>query len=484
MTMNSRESTICLALTLSLLPGCMVGPTYHVPSTQIPAAYKEMTAADSKKMPGWKVAQPSDEVLRGKWWVVFQDPELNALEEKVNVSNQSIESAAQAFFAARALVKEARAQLFPSVSLSPGITTSKAGSAGTITDFILPFDATWTLDLWGSIRNNVKSAVYSAQSSAATLENIRLSMQSDVAADYFQLRGQDALIKVSGATVNNLKETLVLTKTLYGTGIDGQQAIETAESNLAAAQAQAASLGIQRADFEHAIAMLTGQPASAFSIPVKPFKVVIPAIQFGVPSELLERRPDVASAERLVAQANAQIGIAQAAFFPTVTLNGSAGFQATQLSKWLSWPTRFFSVGPTASQSLFDAGLRSATVTQFKAQYEGAVASYRQTVLTAFQQVEDNLASLRILASEIERQDASVKADERFLAQEQDRYALGIDAYLTVLAAQSTLLSNQGTEITLQVQQLAAVVGLINALGGGWESSQIPSAQQLGSEVP
>jgi NodT family efflux transporter outer membrane factor (OMF) lipoprotein len=477
----------------------MVGPKYHRPVAETPTAYKELTPADFKDTQGWKVAQPRDAALHGKWWEIFNDPQLNALEEKVNVSNQNIASAAASFLAARAMVREARAQLFPTVTTTPAITTQRASgtngagggstgsgsvatSKGTFTEYTLPFDATWQPDLFGRIRNTVRSAAYGAQASAADLENTRLTVQSEVAADYFQLRGQDALVQLLDATVVALRESLELTKAQYDTGVGTDEAVAQAETLLESTQAQDVALGIQRAQLEHAIAMLTGQPASTFSVPVEALKTSPPAIPFGVPSELLERRPDVAATERLVAQANAQIGIARAAYFPTVTLSAAGGFESTAIGEWFTWPSRFFSVGPAAAETLFDAGLRRATVAQFRAQYDETVANYRQAVLTAFQQVEDNLASLRILSVELEHQDAAVVSAERTLAIATDRYKLGLDPYLNVISAQTALLSDKQTAVTLRVQQMTASVGLIEALGGGWEASQLPSAGQVGKK--
>jgi NodT family efflux transporter outer membrane factor (OMF) lipoprotein len=504
MTLRHLMTRICITVIPCLLAGCVVGPKYHRASVDTPVAYKELTPPDLQNTDGWKVAQPKDDALRGKWWEIFNDPQLSALEEKVNVSNQTIASAAASFLAARALVKQARSQLFPTVTTNPSITVqrpsatsgggsgsgsgtgtgSSSSSSGTFTDYTLPFDATWQPDLFGRIRNTVRSAAYGAQASAADLENTRLTVQGELASDYFQLRGQDALKKLLDSTVAAYQQSLDLTRALYETGIDSEEAVAQAETQLEATKAQDDNLGIQRAEFEHAIAMLTGQPASTFSVPVEPLSSNPPAIPFGVPSQLLERRPDIAAAERLVAQANAQIGIARAAYFPTITLSAAAGFESTSFAKWFTWPSRFFSLGPAAAETLFDAGLRRATVLQFRAQYDQTVANYRQTVLTGFQQVEDNLASLRILSVEIEHQDAAVKAAERSLALATDRYRLGIDPYLNVITAQTTLLSNQQTAVTLRIQQITASTGLIEALGGGWDASQLPSPAQLVSKAP
>jgi NodT family efflux transporter outer membrane factor (OMF) lipoprotein len=511
MTTFQQRAAIFLALTPSLLAGCMVGPKYHTPTTDAPAAYKENAPPDPKNAEGWKVAQPKDDALRGKWWEIFNDPQLNALEEKVNVSNQNIASAAASFLAARALVKEARSQLFPTVSVNPSITvqrpsasTSNGGggsssgsgtgtgtgsgttsaSPGTFTNYSLPFDATWQPDLFGRVRNTVRAAAYGAQASAADLENTRLTLQAELAEDYFQLRGQDALEQLLDSTVVAYQKSLDLTRALYETGIDSDEAVAEAETQLEATQAEDTALGIQRAQFEHAIAMLTGQPASTFSIPNEPLTATPPPIPAGVPSQLLERRPDIAAAERLVAQANAQIGIARAAYFPTVTLSAVAGFESNSFTTWFSWPSRFFSLGPAAAETLFDAGLRHATVEQFKAQYDETVANYRQAVLTGFQQVEDNLAALRILSVEIQQQDAAVKSADRTLTLATDRYKLGLDPYLNVITAQAALLSNQQIAENLQIQQMTDSCLLIEALGGGWDASQLPSPAQLVSKAP
>jgi NodT family efflux transporter outer membrane factor (OMF) lipoprotein len=506
---------LVVVLTSSLLvAGCMVGPKYHTPSVDTPPAYKEAPPADSKDTDGWKVAQPSDAAIRGKWWEIYSDPQLNALEEKVNVSNQTIASAAASFMAARAMVKEARSQLFPTVTTNPSITVQRnsatvntiqttsssgsgsgtgtgtgtgtvpTGSRGTYATYDLPFDATWQPDLFGRIRNTIRSAAYGAQASAADLENTRLSIQAEVAVDYFQLRGQDALEQLLDATVAAYQQTLDLTKSLYETGIDSDEAVAQAETQLEATQAQAVALGVQRAEFEHAIAMLTGQPASTFSIPFEPLDATPPPVPIGVPSQLLERRPDIAATERLVAQANAQIGIARAAYFPTVTLSAVAGLESTSFTDWFTWPSRFFSVGPAVAETIFDAGLRHATVEQFGAQYDETVANYREAVLTAFQQVEDGLSSLRILSVEIHDQGAAVTSAQRNLTIATDRYKTGIDPYLNVLTAQTTLLSNQQTVVSLRIQQMTASGQLIEALGGGWDASQLPSPAQLISKVP
>jgi NodT family efflux transporter outer membrane factor (OMF) lipoprotein len=493
---SGKRTTIAVFCGLLLLQGCDVGPKYNrpAPSTQIPATFKEVTPEDLKQMDGWKVAQPQDSALHGKWWEVFGDPELNSLEEQVNISNQNVAAAFASFMAARALVREARAQYFPTATVGASITgqhqpsssstVTSAASGNTFTAYSLPFDASWTPDLWGRVRNTVRANVASAQASAADLENTRLTAQAELAVDYFQLRGEDALKQLLDSTVVAYEQSYELTKALYETGIDSDEAVAQAETQLETTRAQDTNLGILRAQYEHAIALLVGQPASSFSIPTQPLKTPPPAIPFGVPSELLERRPDIAATERLMAQANAQIGIARAAFFPTVTLGASFGFQTTKGSEWFTWPSRFWSAGPSISETIYDGGLRRATMEQYRAQFEQTVANYRQTVLTAFEQVEDNLASLRVLSKEIQEQDTAIKSAQRSLTLATDRYRLGIDPYLNVITAQTTLFGNELTAVNLRVQQIVASVQLIEAVGGGWDSSKLPTSQQIISRAP
>jgi NodT family efflux transporter outer membrane factor (OMF) lipoprotein len=494
-----------LAVLFLALCGCTVGPKYHRPDVTTPSAFKELTPADYKDTDGWKQAQPKDDALKGKWWEVFNDPQLNALEDQVNVNNQNIASAAAAFLVARAMVKEARAQYFPTVTVGPGITastqsgtlstgfaTGSSGGSGSgvvvapqeITNYTLPFDATWMPDLFGRVRNTVRAAANSAQASAADLENTRLTVQAEVAVDYFSIRGQDALKQLLDDTVVAYQESLKLTQALYETGIDSDEAVAQAETQLETTQAQDTNLGILRAQYEHAISTLVGKPAPSFSIQTEALKSNPPAIPIGVPSQLLERRPDIAASERLMAQANAQIGIAVAAYYPTVTLSASAGLESSSFTKWFTWPSRFWSVGPSVSETLYDGGLRGATVQQYRANYTEAVANYRQTVLTGFQQVEDNLASLRILSLEIRQQDTAVGSAERALKIATDRYRLGIDPYLNVITAQTTLFSNKQTAVNLRIQQMTASVQLVEALGGGWDASQLPSQKALTSGMP
>ncbi len=496
----SIRELITPPLLLTALAGCNVGPKYDPPAAPTAATYKELTASDGSDGADWKLAQPNDAAIRGNWWELFNDPQLNALEQQVNVSNQNIAGSFAAFQQARALVKEARSQYYPTLTTAPSVTRGRQpvasaaarGTAGGVaatspsglyTDYSLPFDASWTPDLWGRVRNTVKGNVAAAQASAADLQNTRLTAQAELAVDYYELRSQDTLKQLLDATVAAYQQSLQLTQVLYETGIDDDEAVAQAEVQLQSTQAQATNLGIARAQFEHAIALLVGQPASTFSIAVEsaPLQVDLPGIPVGVPSQLLERRPDVAASERLMAQANAQIGVATSAYYPTLTLSATAGFESNALSTWLTWPNRFWSVGPSLAETLFDAGLRRATVQQYQAAYDQTVATYRQTVLTAFQQVEDNLAALRILAQEIKQQDTAVASAERLLAIATDRYQLGLDPYLDVISAQTALLSSRQTAVNLRMQQLTGGVQLIEALGGGWDVSKQPTSKDIAS---
>ena len=470
----------------ALLSSCVVGPKYTRPSTPVPPAYKELGAPQIGGE--WEIARPRDDVARGKWWERFRDPELNQLEEKLNVSNQNIAAAAANVLAARAVIRQGRSQYFPTLAANPGISSSRLSTAFgqtvgvNFTTYSLPLEASWEPDLWGRVRNTVKANAYLAQASAADLENVRLAAQSDLAADYYQLRAEDTLKSLLDSTVGAYRESLELARDRCAAGLDSDEAIAQAETQLKAAQAQDTNLGVLRAQYEHAIAVLAGQTASEFSIPAEPLTTAgPPEIPVGVPSELLERRPDIAAAERAVAQANAQIGVVKAAFFPNIMLSGSVGFQAVSAVNWLDWPSRFWSVGPALAETIFDAGLRRATVQQFQATYDQTVANYRQTVLTAFQQVEDNLAALRILTQAIEQQDSAVASGRRSLNEAEVRYKAGIDPYLNVITAQTALLTAQQTAVTFREQQMVAGVQLIKALGGGWDVSGLPSSEELGA---
>ncbi len=483
----SGSRWIVPAVLTMLLTACTapwnLGPQYARPSTPVPPAFKE--AATSGVDGDWKPSQPSDAVARGKWWEAFHDPALNELEEKTNISNQNIAAAAAGVQQARAMIREARSQFFPSLTVNPAITNSRISTAfgqniGNIfTTYSLPLEASWEPDLWGRVRNTVKANTFAAQASAADLENVRLSAQSDLATDYFELRAQDSLKRLFDSTVLAYREALELNRNLYQAGIGNDEAIAQAETQLKTTEAQDIDLGVLRAQYEHAIALLMGQPASTFEISAEAVRPEFPSIPLGIPSQLLERRPDVAAAERAVAQANAQVGVAKTAFFPTITLGASGGLQSVSIAKWLTWPSRVWSLGSSLAQPTFDAGLRKATVQQYQAAYDQTVANYRQTALAAFQQVEDNLAALRILTQVIERQESAIESAGRNYEEAETRYRAGLDPYLNVIAAQTTLLSDQEAEVSFQAQRMSATVQLMKALGGGWDASQLPTAKEL-----
>jgi len=501
------RTTIAALVALSLA-GCHVGPHYQRPPalTQAPpASYKESPANFPDDQATWKVAQPQDAMLHGKWWEIYKDPQLNSLEEKLNIDNQSIKQAFSNFMASRALISEARSQLFPSVTFVPGYThnetsannTSGAAAAAGVSStavvpqnrqtsqISLPFDVSWQPDLWGRVRSQISADQYNAQISAADLENVRLSAQSSLAIYYFQLRGQDALKAVLDQTVASDQKALDYNRAQYETGIVPEINVVEAQNTLENARAQATGLGIARAQYEHAIAVLIGDAPSSFSIPVLPLETDLapPIVPIGVPSQLLERRPDIAASERAMAAANAQIGVATAAFYPTVTISAAGGLQSSSWKHLFDWSSRFWSVGPQVSQSIYDGGLRRATVNQYIETYNADVASYRQVVLTAFQQVEDYLASERILSLQRQQQQAALASAQRFVDLETTRYQTGIDPYINVVTAQNTLLADEQTLATSHTQQLTASVQLIVALGGGWDSTQLPTPAQVSRKL-
>jgi NodT family efflux transporter outer membrane factor (OMF) lipoprotein len=484
-------------MTMLLLTGCMVGPKYHVPAaspaaTAPPVTYKE-SPTQFQDTDGWKVAQPQDAVLHGKWWEIYNDPELNALEDKLNIDNQNIKQFFENFMEARTLIAQARSQLYPTVGIGPSYTRSRSssnlGTSGTAnpgheaTLGSLPADISWEPDLWGKIRNTIHEEQYNAQLSAADLENEKLSEQASLAEFFYEIRGQDALQKLLNDTVDADKKALELAQSRYETGIDDRISVVEAQTTLQTVQSQAINLGVLRAQFEHAIAVLVGANPSQFSIPVKPLLTNAPPIPIGMPSVLLERRPDIASAERKLAAANAQIGIAYAAYYPTLTLGASGGFESSTWKHLFDWPSRVWSIGPSVSETVYDGGLRRATVNQFITTYNGDVASYRQTVLTAFQQVEDNLAAVRILSQQILKQEQATSSSEEALKLETARYETGVDPYLDVVTAQTTLLNNQQTLANLHVQEMTASVLLIEALGGGWDRTQLPTPADVSKKL-
>src|SRR5689334_3530683 len=432
-------------LGLVLFKGCDKAPKYVRPSVATPAVYKEISPDAFKETKDWKFARPNDSEIRGKWWEMYNDPQLNTLEAQLNTANQNIALADANFRAARALVKESRSEYFPTITTSPSIIVSRQSGAAShsnvspgrsAVNYTLPFDATWEPDFWGRIRNTVVASASEAQATAADLQNVRLTVEAELAFDYYQLRSLDAEKRLLDTTIAAYQQQLDLTRVRFQTGIVSDEDVAQAETQLKTTQAQATNLDIARAQFEHAIAVLAGQPPSTFSLPVAPLNAQPPPVPVGLPSQLLERRPDIAAAERRVAEANAEIGVTKAAFYPSITLSATGGFESTSIAKWFTWPARFFSLGPTLTQTLFDKGRRRAAAEVSLAQYDATVATYRQTVLTSFQEVEDNLAALRILSHELEEQNDAVASAQRALSLATDRYRSGIDSYLNVITAQ------------------------------------------------
>ncbi len=497
---NPGRLKLCAASLALMLGGCTIGPKYNPPATPAPPAFKESApAAYKSSLPGtWQPARPQDAVLKGKWWEMFNEPELNALEDQLDINNQNIAQYFQNFMAARAQVGEARSQYFPTVTANPTYTKTGTGGGAAVTNsttgvtsttsavsysaMTLPIDVSWEPDLWGRVRNTVREYQNAAQVSAADLENERLTEQADLAEYYFQLRGQDTLQDVLDRTIQADRESLNLTRSLYETGIDSQEDVAEAEVTLAEAEEAGAGNATNRAIYEHAIAMLIGKPASEFSMPVKKLTTPVPPIPVGVPSDLLQRRPDIAAAERTMAAANALIGVEKTAYYPTVSLTGSGGLEGP-LKALFSVPSLFWSLGAAASETIFDAGLRKSTVAQYTAQYNADVASYKQSVLTAFQQVEDYIATLRVTSDQITRQNIAVDAAGRYVKIATARYETGLDPYLNVMTAQLTLLSNQLTQVTLRVTEMTAAVELVQALGGGWNANELPAASKVASKA-
>ena len=495
MTMKRYRFQIALGFSFAalLVTGCRVGPVYHKPPAMVqapPAEYKE-SPAQHPESNAWQVAQPQDAMLHGKWWEIYGDPDLNALEDKLNVDNQTIRQSFENFMAARTLIAQARAQLYPTLTAAPSATRS-GGSANqsSTSSLIVPgnrssslmtlgADASWAPDLWGRVRNLIREQQYNAQVSAADLENVRLTEQATLALTYFEIRGQDALQSVYTQTVADDQKALDYTRAQYETGVGQEISVVEAQNTLESAQATFTGVGVARAEYEHAIATLTGQDASAFSIPVKPLDAAPPAIPIGVPSQLLERRPDIAAAERTMASANAAIGVATAAYYPNLTLSANGGLESAALQHLFDISSRFWSIGASASETIFDAGLRRAAVNQTIDVYNGDVASYRETVLTAFQQVEDYLAGVRILSQQIQQEQQAAASAQRFVDLETARYQTGLDPYIDVVTAQNTLLADEQTLSTLHTQAMTASVQLIEALGGGWDSTQLPTPAQV-----
>lgn len=463
----------------ALLAGCSVGPDYVRPAVETPLAYKEAGE--------WKQAEPRDDADRGRWWEVYNDPLLNQLQDQVDISNQNLAKAEAQFRQALALVQSARAGYYPSVTGGVSIARSRASattgaqasatptSRGGVTNYDLPFQASWAPDVWGNISRALEASAAGAQASAGDLAAARLSAHAALAQSYFQLRALDAQQLLLEETVAAYGKSLKLVQNQYAAGIVAKADVVTAQTQITTARAQAIDIGAQRAPLEHAIALLAGKPPSELSIARAPLAATVPPVPVGLPSELLERRPDIAAAERRMAQANAQIGVARAAYFPALTLSASAGYQSATMADWLTAPSRFWSLGPAIVQSLFDGGLRRAQTAQAIAAYDASVAAYRQTVLTGFQQVEDNLAALRILEQEAQVQGDAVKSAEQALALALNQYKAGTANYLNVVVAQTTALANQRTAVDILGRRMSASVQLVTALGGGW----VPSREEL-----
>ncbi len=479
---------VCALFTIAVA-GCKpVGPDYKRPAYTAPTIYKETGAPSIVPPPNpaggsWTPANPSDGMLRGKWWEVFGDAQLNQLEERIATDNQALKQAMENYLAARDQVAVVRSTLFPTLSAGPSVTHAQVsrhraafapGAKTSYNDLVLGGQGSWEPDLWGRIRRNVEAARASAQASAADVANVNLSLQAEMAADYFQLRGLDSQIKLLKSTVGDLEHQLDLTQRRLKGGVATAADVEQAETQLDTVRAQLVDVSVGRAQFEHAIGTIAAYNLPDFSIPFSPLDLPLPKVPIGVPSQLLERRPDIALQERQAAAANARIGFNQAAYYPTISLGGSGGFESTHGGTWLQGPSAFWSLGAQATELLFDAGQRHALTDQARQQYEAQAAAYRNTILQAFQDVEDSLSALRVLAQEMGVEQQAVAAAQRSFNISNQRYKGGATSYLEVLTAEATLLSNQRTLTDLETRQFAATVQLIRALGGGWDVTELP----------
>jgi NodT family efflux transporter outer membrane factor (OMF) lipoprotein len=471
------------SLAMCALAGCTVGPNYHRPTSPAPLAFKEQVPPPNLNGGTWTEAQPQDAFHRGKWWEIYGDAKLNSLEEKVAVSNQSLLAATQRYGAAREQIRVVRADAFPSFTAGAGAArigqsqnkaTYSPGSTTNYSDFILQGQATWEPDFWGRVRRSVEAAKSNAQASAADLANVQLSLQSELALDYFQMRGLDRQRQLLDSTVADFERSLELTERRFRGGVASDADVAQAQTQLQSTRSQAIDVGVARAQYEHAIATLIGVPASSFTLEASPLDLTLPQVPVGLPSQLLERRPDVAGAERRVQAANAQIGVAISAFYPSITLTGGGGFESGQVSTLIQGPAALWAIGGSASQLLFDAGRRKAVTQQSRDVYEATVADYRASVLNSFQEVEDNLAALRILDEESRSESSAVAFAEHSLAIANNRYKGGVTGYLEVLTAQTAQLNNQRSAADITTRQFAASVRLIRAIGGGWDASQLP----------
>jgi len=478
-----RQALPPALLSLALLTtACQVGPKYQAPVTPAPPAFKEFAHSDE-----WKSATPGDGTFKGKWWEIFNDPQLNALEEQVAVNNFSVQQAEAQFRASRALVLGNRANYYPTIGSTPAITQGDAGSGahggGTSSNFTLPFTASWEPDFWGRVRLSVENANANAQASAADLENMRLSLQGTLAMDYYNLLSTDMQLSLLDDTIKAYQTNLTLTQNRFAGGVAARSDVTLAQTQLYTTQASRTDLVTTRDQLEHAIAVIVGKAPAELSIEAGKIAMLQPPpIPVAVPSVLLERRPDIAAQERLIAAANANVGIAQTAYYPTLTLSATAGLENPNLGKLFTYASRLWSVGPSLNQTLFDFGRRGANVQYTQANYDAAVASYRETVLTAFQQVEDNLANLRILAQEAQELALGVQAAEISLQLEIERYKAGTDSYLNVITTQTIALGDERTAVQLLGRRMTSAVNLVVALGGGWDVSTLPTPDQIRSK--
>ncbi len=486
MRLASRPAAGTLAV---LLAGCTVGPTYETPTTPVTDSFKEATPADYKTAGVWSPAQPNDAASKGKWWKIFGDPKLDALEDQLTDSNQNLKIADARFREARALIGFARASQFPTIST--GVSASSVQESAhqpyvivpnppSLGQFELPFDLSYEIDLWGRVRRQVSAAREEAQASAADLETTGLSLHAELAYDYIELRAADAQQRLLDDTVKAYTDALRLTQNRLAGGYVAASDVAQAQTQLDTTRVADTDVGVARAQYEHAIAVLIGQPPASFQLPPTPLKGEPPAVSPGIPSELLQRRPDIAAAERRVAEANDQVGIALAAYYPSMNLSALAGFEGTNGANWFGWPSLFWAVGTSVSQEVFDGGARHSQTENARAAYDAAVASYRQTALTAFQQVEDNLSALRILGREAQQQRAAVDAADNSLRIFTNRYVGGEDTYLQVITAQTFALSNQRNQVDIQRRRMEACIQLVKALGGGWSAANLPELAQKG----
>lgn len=464
------------------MTACTVGPNPGRPPVVVPPAYREPPPQSFKVQAGWKQAQPADSQIRPDWWQTFGDPELNDLEAQVDRANQTLKAAEARFRQARALVQLNRSGLFPTVGSAPAASTNRLSQhaplgthAGDYGQYLLPVDASYEIDAWGRIRRSIEAAREQAQATAADLETIRLSLHAELALDFFELHSLDAQQQLLNQTLVTYQKALELTENRFNGGLSSRAEVAQARTQLETTRSQAIGVAVDRANFEHAIALLAGRTPESLTLAPRALRGSPPAVPVGVPGQLLERRPDIASAERLVADANQQVGIARAAFFPTLLITAQGGFEGDHLVNWLSWPSRLWAIGPAAAETLFDAGRRRAAAAAATAGYDETVANYRQSTLAAFQQVEDALSTLRVLEEQAAAQRAAVEAARQSLDLSMSRYKGGLVTYLEVVAAQTAALQNESTEVDLLRRRMIATVLLIKALGGGWDVSQLPT---------